>query len=68
LLLTFRNQPLPAVTPESEKKVAVPSGYLAVKRQKVFVSRWQLRGADSKGHTRFLFSFDTVVENAMESA
>ncbi len=40
---------------------------LAVKRKGIFVSHWPLRGANRKGHARFLRSFDTVAENAMES-
>ncbi len=46
----------------------MPSGHLAVKRKGIFVSRWPLRGADCEGHARFLRSFDTVAENAMERA
>ncbi len=57
-------------TPEDKKKAEVPSrlGHLVVKRKEIFVSRWPLRGANSEGHARFLRSFDTVAENAMERA
>ncbi len=61
---TFRD---PA-TPDDKKKAEVPGGHLAVKRKEVFVSRWSLRGANREGHARFLRSFDTVAENAMERA
>jgi hypothetical protein len=61
---TFRD---PA-TLDDKKKAEVPGGHLAVKRKKIFVSRWQLRWANHEGHARFLCSFDTVAENAMERA
>ncbi len=61
---TFRD---PA-TPDDKKKAEVPGGHLTVKRKGIFVSRWPLRGANREGHSRFLRSFDTVAENAMERA